>query len=116
MEMGTKTTVILIVLMCAFLGSFGQILFKIASAKFSFNLREMITNIPLIIGILLYAASAFGFIWALKYGNLSVLYPVIATSYVWVTILSAFFFKEAITLNKIAGIGLIIAGVTLIVL
>ena len=39
------------------------------------------------------------------------LYPVIALTYVWVSVLSLFFFQESITLYKGAGLTLIVGGV-----
>ena len=51
---------------------------------------------------------------ALRGGQLSVLYPIIALTYVWVTILSPMFFKDDINASKIIGLALIIAGVSFI--
>ena len=51
---------------------------------------------------------------ALRGGQLSVLYPIIALTYVWVTILSPMFFKDDINAPKIIGLALIIVGVSFI--
>lgn len=63
----------------------------------------------------LYGISAILFIVALKHGNLSVLYPVIATSYVWVTLISFRVLHEPVSIAKFLGIALILCGVMLIV-
>ncbi len=51
---------------------------------------------------------------ALRDGQLSVLYPIIALTYVWVTILSPMFFNDVINAYKVIGVGLIVAGVSFI--
>lgn len=108
-----KIYLILLVLFCALLGSFGQIFFKIASKNFSFSLENFL-NVYLILGIILYSFSAFLFIYSLKFGELSILYPIIATSYIFVTILSFIFFNEPLNFYKIVGVLVIILGVWLI--
>ena len=50
-------------------------------------------------------------ILALRHGELSVLYPLISLSYVWVAILSVLIFHETMTPIRIAGILTIIGGV-----
>jgi len=113
--MNTQSWTIGLVFFCAFLGAIGQLLFKLGSTSVSFNLFSWITNIKVIGGMLLYAVSAVLFIIALKHGNLSVLYPLIATSYIWVAIFSVKFLGEPFSLAKWIGIALIIAGVSVIV-
>ena len=44
----------------------------------------------------------------------SVLYPIIALTYVWVTILSPMFFNDVINAYKVIGVGLIVVGVSFI--
>lgn len=113
--MNTQSWTIGLVFFCAFLGAMGQLLFKLGSASVSFNLLSWITNIKVMGGMLLYAVSAVLFIIALKHGNLSVLYPLIATSYIWVAIFSVKFLGEPFSLEKWIGIALIIVGVSIIV-
>ena len=68
----------------------------------------------MLIGGLIYVAGAFIFIKAFRLGELSVVYPVMASGYIIVTILSIYFFGEIITMQKIMGITLITIGVVLI--
>jgi drug/metabolite transporter (DMT)-like permease len=51
---------------------------------------------------------------ALRDGALSLLYPVISLTYVWVILLSYFAFHEALNPWKIGGVVLICGGVTLL--
>ena len=78
--METKTWAIGLAAPCALLGSAGQLLFKLRSSSVMLNLSSLMTNLMVIAGMILYGLSAISFIFALKYGNLSVLYPVIGSS------------------------------------
>ena len=113
--MKVDTHIMTIVLLCALLGAVGQIFFKLSSENFSFNPLDLIQNYKFFIGAIFYATSALLFVWALKFGNLSLLYPLIATTYIWVTLFSIIFLNEYFPLFKWIGILLIIAGISLIV-
>jgi uncharacterized membrane protein len=52
---------------------------------------------------------------ALKQGYLSILYPVLATSYIWVALLSVRFLGEPFSTTQWIGTALIIGGISLIV-
>ena len=51
---------------------------------------------------------------ALRHGELSVLYPLISLSYVWVAVLSVLVFGEIMNAYKVAGICAIMAGVAVL--
>ena len=103
---------ILIVLIASILSATAQILFKTASKSIGFTIGSFVFNTPLIIGFIVYAMVAFLFLIALKNGELTVLYPLLATAYVWVAIASPFFFPtDSLTTLKIIGILTIISGV-----
>ncbi|MEM2932675.1 MAG: EamA family transporter [Candidatus Pacearchaeota archaeon] len=112
--MDTQIYIILLVLFCALLAASGQLFFKLASTKFSLNPLTWIKNPFFIFGVILYAFSAVLFVWSLKNGNLSVLYPIIATSYIWTTILATKVLHEPFTPLKWLGIMLIILGIIII--
>jgi drug/metabolite transporter (DMT)-like permease len=73
-----------------------------------------VTSIPMIGGLALYGIGAAMMVLALQHGELSVLYPVISLSYVWVAILSVLIFHEHMNVFRIAGISVIIAGVAIL--
>ena len=112
--MQVKLSIILLVAFCALLGAVGQIFFKLASKDLNFEIISLLTNWKLFLGLFLYGIATIIFIFALKQGNLSILYPIIATSYVWVAIFSMIFLKEAFTDYKLFGVILIILAVGLI--
>jgi uncharacterized membrane protein len=114
-KMQVSLSIILLVVFCALLGAIGQIFFKMASENLNFQFASLITNWKLWTGLLFYAVATVLFVFALKQGNLSVLYPIIATSYIWVTIFSMIFLKEVFPFYKWSGVLLIILGVSIIV-
>ncbi len=108
--MATKLWAIALVVLCTIFTSFAQILYKYGAAR----LPEIITNAPLIAGLFLYGIGAVLLIVSFKGGDVSVLYPIIATSYVWVSLLSNYYFDEPLNMYKGVGIMLIIAGISMI--
>ena len=124
----TQLWAILLVLGACVLGSFGPVFIKkgvnkhkerpaipAKGIKALFNLAFAIaTNWRIIVGLVFYGLSSVLFIPALRGGDLSVLYPLVASSYIWVSIWSVLFLKERMTALKIIGIVLIIAGISCI--
>ncbi len=110
----TAPFAILMVILMTGLTSFAQLMLKIGSASLAFDFIALITNVPLMIGAIAYVVGSVIFIIALKYGELSVLYPIIALSYIWVNLLSAHFLGESLHALKWAGIISILVGVWLI--
>jgi len=102
---------------CSVLGGAGQAFFKAGAENLSMRPLALLTNVPLLVGLACYAAATALFVFALKHGNLSSLYPLIALSYVWVFLISWIYFKEfqdrSIGLNLV-GVGLILVGVILV--
>jgi len=97
-----------------FLISIAQLFYKIGANRLEFDFISIITNYLLIIGIAIYGIGAILFVIALKEGEVSVLYPMLATSYIWVSLLSKYFLDEQLNIYKWIGIGAIFAGVSLI--
>jgi drug/metabolite transporter (DMT)-like permease len=110
----TKLWAIGLVLICTLLTSFGQIFLKFGSDALSLDLSNILTNYYLMIGLVLYAFGAMLLIFALKGGELSVVYPFIATSFIWVSIFSQIFLGESMGILKWAGILAIVMGVIFI--
>jgi multidrug transporter EmrE-like cation transporter len=112
----TSLTSMALVFLCTLTGAAAQILMKRgADHTAGAGLSGLLTNLPLFIGYCIYGLNTVLIVHAFKQGHLSVLYPIIALSYVWVTILSPVYF-HADHLNgfKIAGVALIVAGVSMI--
>lgn len=96
------------------IGSFGTLLLKKGSVKVTKNLSSFFYNKLLIFGALLYVGAVVFYIIGLKWVNVTVLYPITSTAYIWITLLSIKFLKEKINTYKWLGIAFIIFGVVMI--
>ena len=74
----------------------------------------LLGNYQLLLGYCVQSGNALLLILALRDGELSMLYPIIALTYVWVNLLSMYFFHEHINFWKAIGIALVIGGVALL--
>lgn len=70
--------------------------------------------LPLLFGFAVYGAGALAMLAAYRFGSVSTLQPINSVSYVISAILGYFAFHEPITVGKILGIFLIVAGVVLL--
>lgn len=115
----TRAQSIALVFCCTILGAAAQILMKAGAGNVAHPgvggvVAAMFTNVPLLAGYCLYGLSTLLLVLALRDGELSLLYPVIALTYVWVTLLSLLIFRETINAPKLAGITIIVIGVTVL--
>lgn len=97
------------------LGAFGSLYLKMGSKHLERGIKNLIFNKTLIIGIALFTASALLVIIALKFGDLSKVFPMTALTYVWVAILSWRFLKEKMTREKLAAFALIVLGIFFVI-
>lgn len=109
----------LIVASCTLLIAVAQLLIKIGANRLSHaglmaTLIGIFTIPPLFAGYGLYGVFTVLFVYALRHGEVSVLYPIIALGYVWVAILSAFVFHETMNPLKVVAIAIIVAGVAVL--
>ncbi len=108
----TKLQSVALVFVCTILGAAAQVFMKIGGQQLQhFEIARVLTDLPLLAGYTLYGINTVLLMFALRDGELSMLYPVIALTYVWVTILSVILFHDLISPLKIAGIVLIMAAV-----
>jgi len=114
-EQPARRQPVALVFCCTILGAAAQVLMKTGANQISHpGLLGMITNLPLLGGYCLYGISTVLLVIALKDGELSLLYPVIALTYVWVTVLSFLVFHDQINRWKLVGIVLIVSGVAVL--
>ena len=109
--MATKLWSILLVLFTTLLTSSAQILWKKGSAILAFDIISIVTNYYLIGGIVLYIIGGTLLIISFRGGDVSVLYPIIAMSYIWVSLLSVRFLGETMNAFKWLGVISIIIGI-----
>jgi uncharacterized membrane protein len=106
----------MLVVFCTFLGAAAQILMKLGAdySKAHPGLVGMITNPVLIAGYGLYGLVTVLIVVAFKDGELSVLYPILSLSYLWVTALSFLVFHDTLNADKLIGVAVIICGVAVL--
>ena len=112
--MQTKLWAVLTVVFTTLLTSIGQILYKKAADELVLTPIGLLTNLYLVVGVVVYAVAGILVIIALRGGEVSVLYPIIATSYIWVSFLSIYFIGESMNPWKWLGISTIFLGIVLI--
>jgi drug/metabolite transporter (DMT)-like permease len=100
-------------LFCTLFTSFGQYFLKrgIQNSSFSLSLSAIGIHPMLVIGCILYGLGAVTLILILKHADLSLAYPFISLSFIWVALLSMLFLGETIKGVQWAGIFIIILGV-----
>ena len=107
---------IFIVLACTLLVAIGQYLIKLGANRLSHaglvaTMIGIFTIPQLFAGYCLYGIFTVLFVYALRHGELSILYPLIALGYVWVTITAVVAFHESMNPYKLIGLLVIICGV-----
>src|SRR5271165_2311268 len=100
---------IFIVLACTLLVAIGQYLIKLGAnqlshAGFLATMIGIVAMPQLFAGYCLYGVFTIMFVYALRHGELSILYPLIALGYVWVTITAVVAFHESMNPFKIIGL------------
>jgi multidrug transporter EmrE-like cation transporter len=104
-----------LVFLCTLFGVAAQILIKTsANTMTQVRLETLLVNWQLWLGLSLYGASTALLVLALRDGELSLLYPVISLTYVWVTAVSVLMFKETLNGFKVLGVAVIVLGVALL--
>jgi len=109
----------LIVICCTLLVATAQYLIKLGANHLSHaglvaTMIGIFTIPQLFAGYCIYAVFTVLFVYALRHGELSILYPLIALGYVWVTITAVVAFHESMNPMKVTGLAVIVAGVAVL--
>jgi multidrug transporter EmrE-like cation transporter len=103
---------VLLVFCCTLIGAAAQIFMKLgANTLEKTSPLDILSNPSLFFGYCLYAMSTVLLVLALRKGQLSILYPVISLTYVWVTVLSLLIFQETMNVYKAVGLIVVVIGV-----
>ena len=94
------------------IGSVGALILKKGMNKH--QLKQFLLSRYFLGGFLFYGVSTIFYFLALRKEELSVVYPLVATAYIWTTILSARFLGEKINKLKVISLIGIIIGIILI--
>ena len=74
----------------------------------------MFTILPLFLGYACYGMFTVVMVLALRHADLSITFPILALSYVWVAAASAIWLGESLNPAKIAGVLVIVTGVAIL--
>jgi len=110
----TPLSSMFLVFIASIIGSFASVLLKASSSRMQLSIVGLITNWRLIAGACAYLLSSVFFVWGVRNGQLSILYPLVSLGYLWTMVWSRLFFGEPITRTKLAGVGLILFGIVLL--
>jgi uncharacterized membrane protein len=108
--MATKGWAIALMIFCTAFTSVGQLFYKMGAQL----LPLIFTNWQLFVGLASYGIGLVLFLAALRGGEVSALYPIIATSFIWTSILATLYLGEHIAPFGWAGNALIVLGVSVI--
>ena len=93
----TPLSSMLLVFVGAFIGSFAGVFLKASSGRLQFSIPALLANWRLMAGALTYLISSVFFIWGVRNGELSILYPLVSLGYLWTMVWSKVFFGEPIS-------------------
>lgn len=112
--MATSKYAIFGMIICTFIITAGQILLKMGVDNFKPDLYSIITNYFLIFAFLFYGAGLIIMTLSYKYGEISVLYPIVSLNFIWVSLFSVFTLGENLNAYKISAILFIVVGIAFI--
>lgn len=105
---------LIMILLSSFMAGSGQLLWKLAINRAN-GYIDIFSQPWLYLGIFLYILATGFMVTAFKSGDFSVLFPILATSFIWVTLLASYFFEsENMTITRGFGIALIFFGCSLL--
>lgn len=115
LNLKTPPLAFFLMLSCTVLTAIGQLLWKRAVESLTLTAPWQLLNIFFFLGAIMYGSAFIFLLLAFQRGELTVLYPIMATSYVWVSLLSPFFFpSDAMNLWKWLGVACIVVSVSLL--
>lgn len=96
---------IILMLVSSLTACIGQLLFKLGTTRGIWFL---------LLGFCFYGLGALCMLCAFRFGNLSVLQPVLSMNYIFSLFLGALVLKEAVSLTKVIGVIVVICGVVMV--
>jgi multidrug transporter EmrE-like cation transporter len=110
--------VILITLAAAVIAAAAQYIFKKSAKEFKLNIEGIINTFKrrsTLLGLTMYLISLIVYLYALHETPIvSFVYPVFASSLIFVLLISMYALKERVNLHRVLGIILILLGIVII--
>lgn len=110
----TKPWAIGIVVLCTLFTATGSFLLKKGMDLFSPTWNGVLAAYPVLIGLFFYFLGFVLLTISFRHGELSVLFPFVSLSFIWVAIMSYMLLGEQLTATEVGGLGAIVCGVVLI--
>lgn len=111
--METQLKPIILNLIAALIGAFGQYYYKIGAKKMS---AAALVNMEIIIGAILFILVMVLFIWSYKIGgNISVTYPVYSLTFLFGIIIGIKFEAEPWSYLQLVGAAVIMLGIMIVI-
>ncbi len=111
----TQLKAIFLMILCTLFTSSGQILWKWGMKSIIFTQPLTFLNVSFLLGFVSYGLGAVLMIFAFQRGELSLIYPVAATSFVWVSLISPLLFPaDFMNFWKWAGVAVIVVAVSIL--
>lgn len=108
----TKPWAILVVILCTVFTSAGSICMKMGADRISItSIDGILQGYHILIGLFLYFIGFILLTFSFRHGELSVLFPFVSLSFIWVATLSYLILHESINPIEMAGFGSIVLGV-----
>ena len=112
--MATPLVSIAYFLLASLLGALGQFLYKSGAERARGDFNSYLFNGRLVGGVVCYVAVMILFVAAFKRGGqLTVLYPVYATTFIWAALIALAAYGTPIRPVNIAGMALLVGGMYL---
>jgi multidrug transporter EmrE-like cation transporter len=118
--MGVKTVALLLALACVLMSAAAQLVMKLGLSDPSTSAEttagiylNAIRNPWVLGGLCLYGVSAVVWLWVLAKLDVSVAYPMVSLGFVITMLAGVFWLGEPWSWTRVAGAGLIVAGVFL---
>ena len=105
---------VFLMLFCTLFTSSGQILWKLGLPRITLEHWLSFLNVPFLLGFVSYGIGAVLMLVAFRQGELSLIYPVAATSFVWVSLISPLLFPDSMNIWKWAGVLVIVIAVSIL--
>ena len=109
--------VIFITLVAALIASFSQLAYKRNMGKKISSMGDFMATFRkkgVQLGLAGYVASLVVYLYALSNAPLSVVYPTFASTFIFITVLSALQLKESFSTRRSIGVGLVFLGILII--
>lgn len=113
--MGTPVLSILLFVLAAFFGAVGQYLYKSGAEAAGGSIVSYLINWRILAGVACYTAVMVLFVAAFrKGGELTVLYPIYASTFIWAALIAWLAYGTPIKPVNVAGMLVLIVGMYLI--